>query len=261
MCTGKRLLRCRGACSYRMISRLLTFPLSPPSSLFLPLLPRAQLDAKKLNGVVVDEYMCTGVEDIYAAGDIAVFPYAHSTDPVTDVVRIEHWDVAIDQGRAAAKNMMGQRKAYRCVPYFWTSQLGRSVRSAGYCFRADATIVHGDLNTTDPTKATGTVFYVQGSKVASVVTVGLADNTAVAAMELIRLDAMPSPDELRKLTSISLPDLLTTVTTTVQKGAGGKGAKAAAVEAEAASNAGAASGPASAGGARRRNSGARKGGK
>ncbi len=161
----------------------------------------------------VDEYLCAGPEDVYVAGDIAVFPFAYATDPIVSEVRIEHWDVAIDHGRVAARNMLGQRKPYRSVPYFWTAQLGRPVRSAGYCFRIDETIVHGDLEAADPSRAAATVYYVQGGKVASVVTVGLADNTAVAAMELFRLNAMPSPQELKAVTSFSLPDLLTQVTT------------------------------------------------
>jgi hypothetical protein len=41
--------------------------------------------------------------DVWAAGDIAYFPYAHSVDPASAYVRIEHWDVATDQVLNAAR--------------------------------------------------------------------------------------------------------------------------------------------------------------
>jgi len=45
-----------------------------------------------------------GFEGIYAAGDIARFPY-HFEEDLS--VRIEHWSVAEQQGRVAAKNIAG----------------------------------------------------------------------------------------------------------------------------------------------------------
>lgn len=162
----------------------------------------------KFTGVTVDEYLCAGPEDVFAAGDIAVFPFPYSTDPDTKEVRIEHWDVAIDHGRIAARNMLGQRKPYMSVPFFWTNQLGRPIRSAGYCYRIDDAIIHGDLEAANPAKAEAVIYYVTNKKVSAVLSVGLADNTAVAAMELFRLNAMPSPDDLKANTSLNLADYL-----------------------------------------------------
>lgn len=168
-----------------------------------------------MGGVKVDEFLCTGDENIYAAGDIAVFPYAYAppgSDADSASVRIEHWDVALDHGRAAARNMLGKRAAYRGVPFFWTAHLGKPVRAAGYCFKADKVIVHGNLEDQDLDRARGTVYYVAGGKVASVVTVGMNDNTAVAAMELLRLNALPSPAELEKVNELNLAEVLARVT-------------------------------------------------
>ena len=186
-----------------------------PATEYLKNITDITLEPTKLNGVKVDEYLCAGPEDIFVAGDIAVFHFPYATDPIVATVRIEHWDVAIDHGRIAARNMLGQRKAYSCVPFFWTAQLGRPVRSSGYCFRIDDTIVHGNLENVDPAKAEAIVYYVQNKKVASVVTVGLPDNTAVAAMELFRLGAMPSPDDLKSNTSLNLADYLLNYTKTL----------------------------------------------
>jgi 3-phenylpropionate/trans-cinnamate dioxygenase ferredoxin reductase component len=53
------------------------------------------------NGVVVDQYCQTNVPGIYAAGDIA-----NHYHPVFErQIRVEHWQNAIKQGAAAARNM------------------------------------------------------------------------------------------------------------------------------------------------------------
>lgn len=61
---------------------------------------------------------------MYAAGDIATFPYYKTGEDI----RVEHWDVAMQQGRIAAKHMMGKMVPYDSVPFFWTMLLGKSVR-------------------------------------------------------------------------------------------------------------------------------------
>ena len=165
-------------------------------------------------GVAVDEFLCAGPEDVFAAGDIAYLPYPHAeAGAEAPRVRIEHWDVALDQGRCAARNMLGARAAYAAVPFFWTSVFGKNLRSAGYChkpaflFRADAgdeIITHGSLDPAAGGKAS--VFYVVGGRVASVVTCN-RDPEAAAAAELIRMRRMPSPAELRA-TELCLVDVL-----------------------------------------------------
>ena len=168
-------------------------------------------------GVKVDKYLNTGHEDVFAAGDIAYMPYYHSRSGDDVKVRIEHWDVAMDQGRVAARNMLGGelRTPYTTVPFFWTSVFGKSIRSAGYCHKfassfkkeeGDEVIIQGDLN------EKATVYYVIGGGVVSVVTVN-NDPEAVAAGELIRLKKMPSPTLLKEAsTRLSLKSHLAEVT-------------------------------------------------
>jgi 3-phenylpropionate/trans-cinnamate dioxygenase ferredoxin reductase component len=68
------------------------------------------------NGITCDSQLEASVEGIYAAGDVC------SYDSVVHGrrLRIEHWDVALQQGRAAGANMLGEGEAYDVVPYFFS---------------------------------------------------------------------------------------------------------------------------------------------
>lgn len=68
------------------------------------------------NGIVVDEYLRTSHEHIYAAGDNAFFPY----QALGKKMRVEHWDNALNQGMTAGRNMAGAREQYSHMPYFFS---------------------------------------------------------------------------------------------------------------------------------------------
>ena len=68
------------------------------------------------NGVIVDEYLQASLPDIYAAGDIAFFPY----QALGKQTRVEHWDNALNQGKRAGLNMAGAHKPYDYMPYFFS---------------------------------------------------------------------------------------------------------------------------------------------
>jgi 3-phenylpropionate/trans-cinnamate dioxygenase ferredoxin reductase component len=54
--------------------------------------------------------------DVYAAGDMAEYDsVVHGRR-----LRVEHWDVAFNQGRTAALNMLGRNVVYEEVPYFFS---------------------------------------------------------------------------------------------------------------------------------------------
>ena len=68
------------------------------------------------NGIEVDEYARTSDERIYAAGDVAEFPSL----ALGQRMRIEHWDHAIQHGRAAGANMAGAHQPYAHLPFFYS---------------------------------------------------------------------------------------------------------------------------------------------
>ncbi|MGQ7933621.1 FAD-dependent oxidoreductase [Paraburkholderia sp. D1E] len=83
-------------------------------------------------GVDVDESMRVA-EALYAAGDIAAFLPA----PGSRCIRIEHWRVAQQQARAAARAMLGLDAAPPLVPFFWTYHYGKRFDYLGHVRAGD----------------------------------------------------------------------------------------------------------------------------
>ena len=96
------------------------------------------------NGVLVDATLRTSDPAILAAGDVAAHDH-----PVLGRLRVEHWDNAIHQGRAAARAMLGGTDAYDRMPYFFTDQYDLGCEYVGRVPREhlDSVVVRGDLAT------------------------------------------------------------------------------------------------------------------
>jgi 3-phenylpropionate/trans-cinnamate dioxygenase ferredoxin reductase component len=94
------------------------------------------------NGIVVDEYCETNVSGIYAAGDIA----NHYHPVFGRLIRVEHWQNAIKQGAAAARNMLGERVPYDEIHWFWSDQYDASLQYAGFHTTWDQLAVRGRLD-------------------------------------------------------------------------------------------------------------------
>jgi NADPH-dependent 2,4-dienoyl-CoA reductase/sulfur reductase-like enzyme/nitrite reductase/ring-hydroxylating ferredoxin subunit len=84
-------------------------------------------------------------EDVYAAGDIATFPEPHTGN----LIRVEHWRLAMQLGRIAGANMAGKKVFYDDVPYFWTEQAGISLRYVGFVKKWDEIIIDGNIHKKD----------------------------------------------------------------------------------------------------------------
>lgn len=96
-------------------------------------------------GVVVDQYLQTSAEHIYAAGDVARYPLAQTGEHV----RIEHWVVAERQGQAVARNLLGQRVPYTDVPFFWSAHYDVTLNYVGHAEHWDKIEIDGSLAARD----------------------------------------------------------------------------------------------------------------
>jgi NADPH-dependent 2,4-dienoyl-CoA reductase/sulfur reductase-like enzyme/nitrite reductase/ring-hydroxylating ferredoxin subunit len=122
-------------------------------------------------GVVVDEHLQTSAPGVYAAGDVARYPYG----PTGERVRIEHWAVAQGMGRVAALNMLGRRAAFSSAPFFWSTHYDAQISYVGHAESWDRIDVHGALATRDCTLA-----YRRADKTLAVATLG-RDRTSLEA--------------------------------------------------------------------------------
>jgi 3-phenylpropionate/trans-cinnamate dioxygenase ferredoxin reductase subunit len=94
------------------------------------------------NGILVDEYCCTSVSDIYAAGDCTNHPSLRFGRRV----RLESVDNAFEQAKAAAMNMLGRPTVHDRVPWFWSDQFDNKMLIVGLTYGHDAQVVRGDLD-------------------------------------------------------------------------------------------------------------------
>jgi 3-phenylpropionate/trans-cinnamate dioxygenase ferredoxin reductase subunit len=92
------------------------------------------------NGVLVDERLETAVEGVFAAGDVANQQHPFYGERI----RVEHWSTALNQGPAAARNMLGRATPYERIPYFFSDQYDVGMEYVGYAREWDRIVIRGD---------------------------------------------------------------------------------------------------------------------
>jgi 3-phenylpropionate/trans-cinnamate dioxygenase ferredoxin reductase component len=124
------------------------------------------------DGIVCDETLQTSVDGIYAAGDVCSYESrVHGRR-----LRVEHWDVAMQQGMHAARSMLGEGKPYEVVPYFFSDLADwASLEYVGPAMDWDEVVWRGDRDTGE-----FAAFYLKDGKVAGALTVERSEDLAHA---------------------------------------------------------------------------------
>ena len=103
------------------------------------------------NGILVDEGLRTSHPSVFAAGDVA-----NAQHPVLGTrMRVEHWQNAISQGRAAAHALLGEPVSYEDLPYFFTDQYDLGMEFFGHARRSADDVQLEPATATTPTPAGG----------------------------------------------------------------------------------------------------------
>ena len=92
------------------------------------------------NGIVVDEFARTKINNVLAAGDCTSHPSAHAGRNV----RLESVHNAIEQAKTAASVFVGEKVAYAQVPWFWSDQYDIKLQIAGLSGDHDNVVLRGD---------------------------------------------------------------------------------------------------------------------
>jgi 3-phenylpropionate/trans-cinnamate dioxygenase ferredoxin reductase subunit len=92
------------------------------------------------NGVLVDEACRASATDVYAAGDVA-----NQLHPLFGRVRVEHFNNGENQGRAAARSMLGSTTPYDYIHSFWSDQYDHKLEYVGHATTWDDFVVRGSL--------------------------------------------------------------------------------------------------------------------
>jgi len=77
---------------------------------------------------------------VFAAGDVANAHHPRYGQPI----RVEHWANALNQGPAAARNMLDQAAAYERLPYFFSDQYEIGMEYSGFARSWDRVVFRGD---------------------------------------------------------------------------------------------------------------------
>jgi 3-phenylpropionate/trans-cinnamate dioxygenase ferredoxin reductase subunit len=119
-------------------------------------------------GVRCSSQLESSVPGVFAAGDICEYHSPLYGGPL----RVEHWDVAFNQGKTAALNMLGRGVAHETVPYFYSvlADWGE-LEYVGPARVWDEEIVRGS-----PAEGAFTNWYLDKGRVVAALTVGRSDD-------------------------------------------------------------------------------------
>ena len=120
-------------------------------------------------GIACSAQLETSAPGVFAAGDVAEWEW-----PIAGRrLRLEHWEVAAEHGKTAARNMLGQDRPHETVPYFWSDLADwASLEYVGYG-SGEEPVIRGSLEDGD-----FTALYLgdDEGRVTAALTVGRSDD-------------------------------------------------------------------------------------
>jgi 3-phenylpropionate/trans-cinnamate dioxygenase ferredoxin reductase subunit len=124
-------------------------------------------------GATTDSRLQTEVPGVYVAGDIAEY---RSVVHDGRLIRVEHWDVAFNQGRTVARNMLGEDVPHDVVPYFFSDLSDwASLEYVGPALEWDREIVRGSLE-----EGQFCIFYLLAGRLCAALSVDRGEDLAQA---------------------------------------------------------------------------------
>ncbi|KIW88072.1 uncharacterized protein Z519_11182 [Cladophialophora bantiana CBS 173.52] len=161
-----------------------------PETTYLRNNPKVQLE--KDGSISVDEnFAVKGLQDVWAIGDIATYPY-HGPGGNGTPVRIEHWNVAQNMGRTVGQ-LIAQpgSKPKPFIPIFW-SALGSQLRYCGATPNGwDELVLKGE-----PENNKFAAFYCKGDTVVAMASM-MMDPIMVKSAELMRRGKMLTKSDIQ----------------------------------------------------------------
>jgi len=132
----------------------------------------AGVEIGETGGVRADSMLASSVDGVYVAGDIAEYESVIHRRRL----RIEHWDVAFNQGKTAALNLLGRNQPHDVVPYFFSDLSDWvSLEYVGPAFEWDQEVVRGSIDDGE-----FSLWYLHGGTVAAALSIGRSDDLEAA---------------------------------------------------------------------------------
>lgn len=127
---------------------------------------RAGLDVA--DGIVCDAKLESSAPGIFAAGDCC----SYESEVHGRRLRVEHWDVALQQGRHAARGMLGESEPYTAIPYFFSDLSDwAGLEYVGPASEWDQVVFRGERDSGE-----FSAWYLQGGAVAGALAVGRSED-------------------------------------------------------------------------------------
>ncbi len=153
------------------------------------------------NGIVVDEFCQTSDPDVLAIGDCT----RHPNGLLGRHLRLESVHNAIEQGKTAALNIIGDPTPYNQVPWFWSDQYDVKMQIAGMSDVHEQFVLRGD-----PATRSFAAFYLQQGKIVAVDAINsprefmLGKKLVAAGAEIRIADLADTEKDFKEMATVAL---------------------------------------------------------